>query len=115
MYTPNGAIPKIMSPQAGFVLQEEVVPRLRCSSHRLNPVGAEDLDELVQDATCLAAGILSSAEGRGKAITAGNVAYYALRHIRQGRRSTGCFKSDALHPATQLCGRSRVQSLDDPI
>ena len=36
-----------------------------------------------------------SIETRGKQVTPGNVAYYAVKQIRQGRRSTGFFKSDA--------------------
>ena len=40
-----------MSPQAGWILQEEIVPRLRSAIPRtLNYVGSEDAEELVQDA-----------------------------------------------------------------
>jgi hypothetical protein len=42
-----------MSPQASFVLQEEIIPRLRASIPRnVNQVGSEDAEELIQDATC---------------------------------------------------------------
>jgi hypothetical protein len=45
-----------MSPQAGWTLQEEVVPRLRSAIPRcVHCVGAEDHEELVQDATAIAA------------------------------------------------------------
>ena len=43
-----------MSPQVGWILQEEVVPRLRASIPRnVNQVGDEDPEELIQDATCI--------------------------------------------------------------
>ncbi|MGH7973058.1 MAG: hypothetical protein ACREIC_30440, partial [Limisphaerales bacterium] len=34
--------------------------------------------------------------------------------VRQGRRSTGLSTTDAMHPATQLKGRSSIVSLDEP-
>jgi hypothetical protein len=47
-----------MSPQAGWLLQEQVVPRLRSViPHAVHCVGCEDAEELIQDATALAAGI----------------------------------------------------------
>jgi hypothetical protein len=104
-----------MSPQAGFVLQEEVVPRLKSSRQSFNPVGAEDPEELIADATCIAAGMLRSAERRGKKVTPGNVAHYAICTTRQGRRSGAYKKNDAMHPATQLSGRSRLVSLEEPL
>ena len=49
-----------MSPQAGWLLQEEVVPRLRASIPRnVNYVGSEDAEELIQDGTAIAAAIIS--------------------------------------------------------
>jgi hypothetical protein len=48
-----------MSPRAGFVLQDQVVPRLRAVIPRtVLCVGSEDPEELVQDATCMAARIM---------------------------------------------------------
>ena len=91
-----------MSPIAGTMLVEEIVPRLRASlSHAIPKVGAEDHDELVQDATAIAARILVSAEARGKkSVTPGNVAFYALRSVQAGRRSTGSSETDVLSPGT---------------
>jgi hypothetical protein len=40
-----------MSPQAGWILQEEIVPRLRSAIPRnVNQIGSEDPEELIQDA-----------------------------------------------------------------
>jgi hypothetical protein len=45
-----------MSPQAGFLLQDQVVPRLKSAiPNVVHCVGAEDHQELIQDATAMAA------------------------------------------------------------
>ncbi len=95
-----------MSPQTGELLVNEVAPRIRSSLVGITSIGSEDREELEQDAVAMAAGLLESIEARGKQVTPGNVAYYAVKQIRQGRRSTGFFKSDAHHPAAQVSGRS---------
>jgi hypothetical protein len=105
-----------MSPQSGWLLVHEIVPRLRSSiPGAVRCVGAEDQEELVQDGTAIAAKMLHSAESAGKKVTAGNIAQYTVRHLKSGRRSTGFQKSDAHHPGAQLSGRSRMQSLDEPV
>ncbi len=103
-----------MSPQAGFVLINEVVPRLRSAIPKVVcPVGCEDAAELVQDGIALAARMLHSAEAAGKQVTAGNIAYYVIQHLKSGRRSTGFSTIDVMQPATQLNGRTQVVSLDE--
>jgi len=104
-----------MSPQAGELLVQEIAPRIRSSlSHCVSQVGPDDIDELVQDAIATAAKLLHSVETRAKKVTAGNISYYAVRLTREGRRSTGFKKTDPLHPATQIAGRCRVVSLEEP-
>ena len=105
-----------MSPQAGWILQEEVVPRLRASIPRnVNQIGAEDAEELIQDATVMAAKLMHNVEQQGKSVTPGNIAYYTILHMKSGRRSYGTSTSDALGIGTQLNGRSSVNSLDEPV
>jgi DNA-directed RNA polymerase specialized sigma24 family protein len=105
----------IMSPQAGWILQEEVVPRLRASIPRnVNYVGSEDAEELIQDATVVAAQLMHNVEEQGKEVTPGNIAYYTILHMKSGRRSYGTSTSDALGIGTQLGGRSILKSLDEP-
>jgi hypothetical protein len=54
---------KIMSPQAAWILKEEVVPRLRSAIPRtINQIGSEDAKELVQNSFCMAAKLLDNAE-----------------------------------------------------
>jgi len=108
-----GADPPYMSPQAGFVLLNEIVPRLKSTiPQAVCLVGCEDVEELVQDATAIAAKMLHSAEAAGKRVTAGNIAYYAVLHLKAGRRSTGSSAIDAMEPATQLNGHAQLVSLD---
>lgn len=95
---------------------QEIAPRIRSSVCGSVPqVGADDIDELVQDGIAIAAVLLCSAQARGRKVTPGNIAYYATGHLRQGRRSTGFNKADVLHPSAQLNGRSGVVSLDAPL
>ena len=79
-----------MSPQAGFILQDQVVPRLRSAIPTVcHCVGSEDAQELIQDSIAMAAKMLHNTEATGKQVTPGNIAYYTIQHIKSGRRSTG--------------------------
>ena len=52
-----------MSPQAGFVLQDQVVPRLRSAiPNVVHCVGAEDAQELIQDSIAMAAKLMHNVE-----------------------------------------------------
>lgn len=107
-----------MSPQAGWILQEEVVPRLRSSiPGAVKCVGAEDHEELIQDATVIAARMIIRAESRGKLgqISSGNFAYYALQHCRTGRRAMGTNSVDVMATRTQLKGSSCLHSLNEVV
>ena len=105
-----------MSPQAGWSLVHEISPRIAGAVARsVNHVGCEDSEELAQDGVCMAAKILASAERRGKAVTPGNVAYFALQHLKSGRRSYGTSSTDPMHPATQIKRGARLCSFEDPV
>ena len=78
-------------------------------------VGADDVEELVQDGTVLALRLILSAERSGRKVTGGNLAFYTLKMLRAGRRSTGEHRNDPLNPKSQLIGNCRVQSLDEPV
>ena len=105
-----------MSPHTSWILVHEVMPRLASSIPRsVKMVGCEDAEELLQDATALAARMLTNTEKAGKQVTPGNIAYYTLQHLKSGRRSVGHSNADVLGSATQLNGRSRVSSFDEPV
>ena len=103
-----------MSPHAGFVLLEEVAPRLRNIIPNIKPVGAEDTEELLQDALAVAAKMLHDLEQRGKTVTPGNVVYYTVLHMKSGRRSYSAGRTDTMGSGTQLDGKSMVLSFEEP-
>ena len=105
-----------MSSHADKMLTDEIVPRLRSMiPHRVSFVGAEDAEELLQDATLMAARLLARARASGKQVTPGNIAFYTMLHIRCGRRSHSASRSDVMGSRTQIVGNSRVTSLAAPI
>lgn len=97
------------------LLVHEVVPRLRSAVRTIPKVGHEDDEEIIQDATLMAARMMDSAEKAGKTITAGNASYYAVKAARSGRRSYYTGRSDVMHPGCQLDGNARYAWLDDEI
>ena len=101
-----------MSPIAGALLIDEIIPRLQNSIPiSVSRFGSEDIEELIQDGTVMAAQILTSAESKGKNVSAGNVAFYTIRLLQSGRRSTGSSKTDVLSIGTQMSRRSTVDYL----
>ncbi len=46
-------------------------------------------------------------------MTAGNIAHYAIEHMKSGRRSVRSSKVDVMAPGTQVSGRTRVVSLEE--
>ena len=105
-----------MSPRSGWLLVNEILPRLRSAVPQVaHCVGAEDPEELIGDATLHAARILHSAEARNKTVSASSVAYYAIEHTRSGRRSCGNSRVDVMAAGTQLHGHSRLDSLEQVV
>ena len=104
-----------MTPENEQLLVEEIAPRIRSQAHSFVPVGSDDREEQCQDAVAIAAQLLHSVEARAKVgVSPGNIAHFAVKLVKQGRRSYGS-KPDPLHPAAILSGRSRVLSLDEPV
>ena len=102
-----------MSPQAGFVLLDQIAPRLRAVIPHIKTVGAEDAEELLQDALTLAAKMLHDLEERGKEVTPGNIAYYTILHMKSGRRSYSSGRTDVMNAGTQLDGLSSLSSMEE--
>jgi len=103
-----------MSPESGFVLMEEIAPRLKAVIPHIKTVGAEDAEELFQDAMCVAAKMLHDLEARGKQVTPGNICYYVTLHMKSGRRSYTAGRTDVMSPGGQLDGKSMVLSFEEP-
>ena len=105
-----------MSPQAGFILQDQVVPRLRSAiPNVVHCVGSEDAQELIQDSIAMAAKLMHNVEKAHKKVTPGNIAYYTIQHIKSGRRSTGSSTVDVYGSGTQLKGNTRLNSLEEVV
>lgn len=104
-----------MSPMMDQMLVDEVVPRLRRAARTIPKVGHEDEEEIIQDATLMAARMMDSAEKTGHPVTAGNVSYYAAKAARCGRRSYYTGRSDVMSPGCQIDGKARQERLDDEI
>ena len=105
-----------MSPAAGYLLVEQIAPRLRSAIPKcVHPVGAEDAEELVQDAIAMAARMLQNVENAGKRVTAGNIAFYTILHMKSGRRSQCRSRADVMAPGTSLDHNSCVLSLEEEV
>jgi hypothetical protein len=106
-----------MSPQAGWILREEIAPRIAAVVPRsVLCVGAEDHAELVQDGICMAARMVERLEHQGKlnnGAGASNVAYYTLQHLKSGRRANGSSAVDVHGSMTQLQGHAEPHSFSE--
>ena len=109
---------KIMSPQAGWILHDEIAPRIAGAVPRsILCVGAEDSQELVQDGITMAAKMVDRLEQQGKLnkVTPGNIAFYTLQHLKSGRRANGSSRIDVLATGTQLDGITELHSLNEVV
>ena len=104
-----------MSPMLNEMLVCEVVPRLRNAARSIPKIGCEDDEEIVQDATLMAARMMDSAEKAGRTFTAGNISYYTERAARSGRRSYYSGRSDVYSPGCQIDGKARHERMDDEV
>lgn len=107
-----------MSPQAGWILQDQIAPRIAGAVPRsILCVGAEDHAELVQDGITLAAKMVDRLEQQGKLgkVTPGNIAYYTLQHLKSGRRANGSSRVDTYGTGTQLDGITQLHSLNEVV
>jgi len=94
------------------MLINDVVPRLRAAASSVPRVGHEDHEEILADMTATAARMMIAAEQAGKTFSPGNIAFYASRAARVGRRSTGSNRTDVHSPGAQIHGLVRHEHLD---
>ena len=105
-----------MSPAMQEFFMSQIAPILRAAVPRVViPVGAEDADELVQDALVSACEAVHRLEKRGKQIIPRSVAYYTIQRLKTGRRSTGAGRTDVMSPGCQLDGTASIASLDESV
>jgi hypothetical protein len=108
-----------MSPQAGYLLQDQIAPRIAAVVHRsIKPVGSEDAEELTADGITMAAKMVERLEQQGKlnnGAGACNVAYYTLQHLKSGRRAAGSSSVDVHGSMTQLQGHVEPHSFSEVV
>ena len=105
-----------MSPQAGLILIDEIIPRLRSTVPRcVIPVGSEDAEELLQDSIAVAAQMLHNIEGSGREVLPAVIACCALLYLQSGWRSNNCSQTDAMAALSQREGHCRVLSLEERV
>ena len=106
-----------MTAEGGMVLVGKVVPLIMAAIHHgaVKPVGSEDREELISEATAIAARTLDSCESRGKPVSPNSLAYYAIQTLKSGRRSGSAGRTDAMCPAVQLDGNVAMSSMDETI
>ncbi|MES2922126.1 MAG: hypothetical protein V4819_11295 [Verrucomicrobiota bacterium] len=97
------------------MLLDDVLPRLKNAVRTIPKVGCEDDEEIIQDCTLQAARMMESAEKAGQKYSGGNMAYYATKAARSGRRSYYTGRSDVLHPGCQLDANARFDWLDNEV
>ncbi len=105
-----------MSPLAAQMLEKQIYPIIRNTIPRTaRPIGCEDHEELVQDATASAAEMLDAAERSGKLPSPNSVAYYSIQRTKSGRRSYGDIRSDVMSPGFQMDNEGSVCSMQEPV
>jgi DNA-directed RNA polymerase specialized sigma24 family protein len=107
-----------MSPQASWILQEEICPRLGSAIPKsVLCVGSEDHQELVQDGITMAAKMIDRVDKQGKLgkVSASNIAYYTIQHLKSGRRANGSSYVDIMASATQLNGSAKLHSFSEVV
>ena len=105
-----------MSPKAALILEKEIYPIIRNTIPRTaRPIGSEDPEELVQDATASAAEMLDAAERSGKLPSPNSVAYYSIQRTKSGRRSYGDIRSDVMSPGFLMDNEGALSSLEEPL
>jgi hypothetical protein len=94
------------------MLLDEVMPRLRNAARSIPKIGCEDDEEVIQDCALQAARMMVAAEQAGKQYTGGNMAYFATRAARSGRRSYYTGRSDVMSPGCIIDGKAKHEWMD---
>jgi len=98
------------------MLEKEIYPIIRNTIPRtVRPMGCEDPEELVQDATASAAEMVEAMERAGKKPLPHSIAYYSIQRCKSGRRSYGDIRADVMSPGFQLDHENAICSMEDPV
>jgi DNA-binding CsgD family transcriptional regulator len=99
------------------MLTKKILPLIAGAIGRgaVRPTGCEDFEELKAEGCAMAAAMLDSTEARGKTVTPGNIAYFAIQSLRSGRRSGYAGNCCVLSAGAQIAGNVTVMSMDEPL
>lgn len=100
-----------MPPAISALFLSEIMPRIIAVIGRMVPSTTEDHAELIQDAAAMAAANVVQLVNAGKEVKPSTVAYFTLKRLQNGRRSTGTRRADVLFPGSGC----QVVSLDAPL
>lgn len=90
-------------PKVALMLEKEIYPIIRNTVPRtVRPMGSEDQEELVQDATASAAEMLDAVEKAGKTPFLNSIGYYSIQLTKSGRRSYGDIRCDVMSSGFQM-------------
>lgn len=100
-----------------MMLANQIMPLIVSAVYRgaVKPVGHEDKDDLISEATVIAANNLESCEHRGKTVSPNSLAFYAVQTLKTGRRACGGSRGDVMSPAAALSGMTRLRSMDESV
>ena len=105
-----------MSPSAALMLEKQIYPIIRNTIPRtVRPMGSEDHEELVQDATASAAEMIESMEKSGREPLPHSIAYYSIQRTKSGRRSYGDRRMDVMSPGFQMDHENALCSMQEPV
>ncbi len=105
-----------MSPSAALMLEKQFYPIIRNTIPRTaRPMGSEDHEELVQDATASAAEMIESVEKSGRKPLPNSIAYYSIQRTKSGRRSYGDIRTDVMSPGFQMDHEGSLCSMQEPV
>jgi len=98
------------------MLEKEIYPIIRNTVPRtVRPMGSEDPQELIQDATASAAEMVEAMEKAGKTPLPHSIAYYSIQRTKSGRRSYGDIRTDVMSPGYQMDNEGSVCSMQEPV
>jgi hypothetical protein len=89
-----------------------MTPHFKFFAKRVLRLKGDDLDDVLQELSCLAFDLYRALVEKGKTIYYSPLIRYAILRYRDGRRFAGSNSTDVLADRTQLVGRSMVKRGD---
>lgn len=105
-----------MTQKSAKMLLTVIYPILKATIPRTaRPMGSEDYEELVQDATVSSIELIESMEKSGRKPLPNSIAYYSIKRTRSGRRSYGAHRKDPLSAGFSMDNEGSLCSMQEPV